>query len=265
MAGEQLMAPGPGTPGADGRVRVLGAVRWVFGDPDWTKNVLIGVVFMLLPVVGPIALSGWMCEIHQRLVRGHPRPTPKLDFNDFVHYLSRGVNPFVVQLVVMLPAMLVMYGLIVAAAVLVAFAAQSGGPDALMIVLGSVVGLVALIGFLLLAVLVNAAQTRAELTENIGQALSLGPLMQYSRATWATVMWKSIAFGFVATGLFLCGLLLCYFGVYPAIVVVQLASLSLRFQIYRGYLAGGGEMIVMKAPVTLPSEAPPGPPAYPGY
>ncbi len=269
MMGQEMMPPGPGAAGSDEGVRVLGAVRWVFSDADWTKNVLLGCVFMLIPIVGPIALAGWMCEIHQRLVRGHPRPMPKLDFNDFVHYLSRGVSPFVVQLVVMLPTVLVMYGLIAAGAVSVAVSAHSGGPDALMIVLGSAVGLIALIGSLVAAVVVNAAQTRAELTENIGAALSFSELMHYSRATWTTVLWKTIVFGFVAIGITLCGLLLCYFGLYPAMVVIQLASCSLRFQIYRNYLHHGGTPIALKAPVALPSETPPVPPAppaaYPGY
>ena len=261
------MAPGPGVPGADGHVRVLGAVRWVFSDAEWTKSVLFGCIFMLIPIAGPIALAGWMCEIHQRLVRGHPRPMPKLDFSDFGHYLSRGVAPFVVQLVVMLPAMLVMYGLMFAAGmVLMAVATQPGGPDALVIVLGAAVALIALVGFLVVAVLINAAQTRAELTENIGQALSFGELMRYSRATWGMVVWKTILFGFVSLGLFLCGLLLCYFGLYPAIVVIQLAACSLRFQIYREYLRRGGTPIPLKAPVALPSEMPPAAPQpHPGY
>jgi hypothetical protein len=265
MTGQELIAPGAGAPGADTRVKVLGAVRWVFSDPDWSKSVLLGVVFLLIPVAGPIALAGWKCEIHQRLVRGHPRPMPKLDFNDFGHYLSRGVTPFLVQLAVTLPVLLVTYGLVVAGGISVVVAERTGGADVALLVLGLVFALVGLCAFLVLSVVVNAAETRAELTENIGQALSFSQLMQYSRATWTTVMWKYIVFGFVATGLFLCGLVLCYFGAYPAMIVVQLAAVALRFQIYRGYLADGGEMIALKAPVALPSEAPPAPPGYPGY
>ena len=263
MTGQQLIAPGAGAPGADTRVKVLGALRWVFSDPDWTKSLLFACVFMLIPIVGPIALAGWMCEIHQRLVRGHPRPMPRLDFNDFVHYLSRGVNPFVVQLVVTLPAVLVMYGLLTAGALSIVVAERAGRTSVGLLVVAAALGLVVLVGSLVVAVLINAAQTRAELTEDIGQALSFGELMRYSRATWKTVIWKTIVFSFVALGLVLCGLLLCYFGLYPAIVVIQLASCSLRFQIYRDYLHRGGTPIAVKAPVALPSGTPQ--PAYPGY
>lgn len=264
MTGQELMAPGPGVAGPDERVRVLGAVRWVFSDSDWTKSVLFACVFILIPIVGPIALAGWMCEIHQRLVRGHPRPMPKLDFADFVHYLSRGIYPFVVQLILTLPIALVMYGLVFAAGMfLMVVASHGGGPSVALIAVGAGVGLVALVGSLVVAVLLNAARTRAELTEDIGQALSFGEMMRYSRATWAVVVWKTIAFGFVSLGLFLCGGLLLCVGIYLAAVVIQLAACSLRFQIYRDYLRRGGAPIALKEPVALPSEALPA--AYPGY
>ncbi len=268
MNGQELMSPagGAGNPGGEGRIQVLGAVRWVFRDADWLKSVLIGVVFMLIPVAGPIALAGWLCEIHQRLVRGHPRPMPRLDFADFVHYLSRGVTPFVVQLVVMLPSLLITYGLLAAGGFLVWMDVQGGAGGVGLLIVALVIALFGVVAWAAMAVFVNAAQTRAELTEDLGQSLSFGALMQYSRATWKTVLWKYFLFAFVALGLALCGLVLCYFGMYPAMVILQLAGVSLRFQIYRDHLVRGGAMIAVKQPVALPSETPPpAPAAYPGY
>jgi hypothetical protein len=92
--------PEPGAQGPDARPSVLEALRFPFQGPDWTHNLLLGSVFALIPLVGVLALQGWMCEVIQRLERSHPQPVPKLDFKDFGHYLGRGVAPFVVGLVV---------------------------------------------------------------------------------------------------------------------------------------------------------------------
>ena len=130
----------PPTGGADGRliparselaqVSVVDSVRFVFEDDEWKTNVLIGTVLTLIPVIGPIVLAGWLCEIHQRLVRGHPRTAPKLDFSDLGHYLGRGVWPFLVQLVMSLPLSFIMGAgyLVVVLVSLAGFAATGANP-----------------------------------------------------------------------------------------------------------------------------------------
>jgi hypothetical protein len=92
-------------------------------------------------------------------------------------------------------------------------------------------------------VLVNAAQTRAELTEDIGASLKLGAIWSYSRATWGKVMIKNITFGFLATGMILLGMLACYIGLYPVAVIIQLAGVHLRWQVYHWYIDRGGQAI----------------------
>jgi len=232
----------------------LEAVRFVFRAPDWMHNVLIGLVFMLIPVVGPIVLAGFLCEVHQRLVRRHPQPVPKLDFSDFGHYLSRGVAPFIVSLVVVMPVMLVSYALIGGAVFAGIMIAQTTEPLFGLLV-GVSGGLVAVLLWILSSIFMNAAQTRAELTEDFGQSLSLSELMAYARATWKAVLVKTITFGFVGLGIILLGLLACYFGLYPAIVILQVAAMHLRWQIYENHVALRGAPIAVKAPVWLPSEA----------
>jgi hypothetical protein len=248
----QALTPGPMQPRP---VSSLDAVRFVFTDPEWKTNVLLGLVMLLIPIVGPLALNGWLCEIHQRLVRRHPHPVPRFDFSDFGHYMGRGVSPFVVGLVVMLPlGMFVYIGMFVVAFGAIGVAEASREP-AMGLVFGIVGGLALLAVMLVSAVLMNAAQTRAELTESIGDALRPGDLFDFGRRTWGKVMLKSISFGFISTGIVLLGLLLCYFGLYPAIVVIQIGALHLRYQLYEAYLAAGGAPISVKAPQALPSEA----------
>jgi hypothetical protein len=249
---EPAMTPGPSSATPAG---AIAAVKAVFDDPDWKSNVLLGLVFLLIPIVGPIALSGWMCEVHQRRVRRHPRPVPKIDFGDFAEYIKRGLTVFLVQLVVSLPLSFVFMGIIVVGGIGVGAAAAGTNEPLIGIGVGVGVGLVGMLVLLLLSPITNAATTRAELTENFGEALSFGKLMSYAKATFGMVLVKTITFGLVSTGIVLLGLMLCYLGLYPAMVIVQIASMHLRHQIYEAYLARGGEPIPLKAVQPLPSEA----------
>ena len=248
----QYLAPGPATPAG---VSALRAVSAAWNDQNFKNNVLLGLVFLLIPIVGPIALSGWMCEAHQRLLRRHPNPMPKIDFGDFGDYIKRGLAVFLSSLVIAIPVMIVVY-VFMAAAGFATFAVIAATNEPILgIAVGIVVGLISIVVTLALSVVVNAVHTRAELTEDFGKALSFGKVMGYAKATAGTVIVKNLAFMLIALGIVLVGLMLCYLGVYPAAVLLQIASMHLRYQIYQDYLAKGGEPIELKPPQPLASEA----------
>ncbi len=233
------------------------AIKFAFSDRDWTTTLLLSTVFMFIPIAGPIALAGYHCEVMQRLVRRDPRPLPKLDFADFTHYLGRGLVPFAVSLLVMLPIAMLFSVLGVLASFGISGVFAFGLHPAVGIGMLVGVGGLAIIAGLALAVVVNAAQTRAELTEDFGQSLSFGKLMSYSGATWAVVMVKVFVYGFLGALVGIAGMLILCVGVYPASIVVQLGQLHLRWQIYERYRALGGEEIPAKAPTPLPSQVQP--------
>jgi len=253
----EYLSPGPG--GSQG-VSAWRAVKAVFEDQNMKTNVLLGIVFMLIPIVGPIALNGWMCESHQRLLRRHPNPMPKIDFNDFGEYIKRGLAVFLASLLITLPVIFLTYVLMGGTAFAVFGTIAATDEPLIGLAVGLVVGIVAFIGMLALSVLVNAVHTRAELTEDVGESLKLGKVLGYAKATFGTVLIKNISFMLIAFVMVLIGILLCYLGLYPAIVVVQIAAMHLRYQIYSDYLAKGGEEIPLKPPQPLPSEA-----RAPGY
>ena len=246
------LSPGPAEPRP---VSSLGAIKFVFEDQDWKYNVLIGMVLVLIPIIGPLALSGWLMEVHQRLVRRHPHPVPKLEFGDFVFLLQRGVTPFLVSLVTMLPLILIVYGMMVGIG-FGAFFVYGATDEPLLAAGAGLVGTLFLMVFwCLFAIVMNAAMTRAELLEDFGRTLRFGELMAYARRTAGMVVVKTFSFGFLSFGVVLLGLLACYIGIYPAIVVLQIASMHLRWQVYEDYVAKGGAPLELKPPQWLPSEA----------
>ncbi|MCC6214117.1 MAG: DUF4013 domain-containing protein [Polyangiaceae bacterium] len=246
-------ALGPG-PGARRPVRVLDGVRFAFTNPNWKNDLLLSIVLSLIPLVGPLAFAGWLVEVHQRLVRRHPSPFPKLDFGDLMYWVNRGLAPFLVGLVVGLPVFFLVYlAIAIGMGITVAIGAATGEP--IVVVLVSVVMALAWALFLLaVGPVYNAFQTRAELTGTFEGAFRFSDSMAYARATAWRVIVKNLVFGMVATGLVLCGMLACYVGLFPAIVVVQIAAMHLRWQLYDDHRARGGAEIPLQEPQPVPAE-----------
>lgn len=247
--------PGGEVPSEETDVRPFEALKFLFQDPDWQHNLLIGSVFYLVPMIGPFALMGWHCEIMQRLVRKHPKPIPRLDFSDLTHYLGRGVTPFVVSLVMTMPLSMGIAAVVFAVMMVGAAGAAALKEPAVMVLVGVLgVGISWLVG-LVLGIVMNAAMTRAELTEDFGASFAFGKILDYAGKTWWKVLISNFLYGIVATPLIFVGYAACFVGLYPALIVLITGMTHLRFQQYVHYLSRGGEAVALKEPVAIPSEA----------
>jgi hypothetical protein len=210
---------------------------------------------MLIPIVGPIVLMGWHCEIIQRLVRRHPHPIPKLDFGDFGHYLGRGVVPFLVSFLVSLPMIIALYILIFAVAFGIAVLAQQNVQDFTLIGLGLIGGLAALFLIIIPAcILINSFVTFAELTEDFGQSLGFSRVWAYAKRNWKVIFTAQLVFIPISFGMMVAGMAMCYFGIFPAAVMINIAYVNLHWQIYEYDLSRGGPPLPVKYHPILPSE-----------
>ncbi|MCA9629657.1 MAG: DUF4013 domain-containing protein [Myxococcales bacterium] len=253
-------APAAGVGGDYGpppeKIEVMRAVKFLISDPtDGKTNWLYATLIQLIPVVGPISMLGWQAEITQRLARNHPKPIPKYDFGDFTHYLTRGLIPFVAQLLAVFPIIFVWYFFMVIATMLVGVIGGAiGSPELTMIMLL----LFSLVGYLVLVVMmtvfVSAIMLRAELTEDFGKTLQFGAIFRYAGKTWKRSLGYGLLLGLIAFGMGMLGMLACFIGLYFVVSLLSFANLHLRYQIYAAYLAEGGEPIPVKEPQTLPSE-----------
>lgn len=240
--------------------------RFLFQDSNWGMNLLMGALFTLIPIVGPIVLLGWYCEVFQRLVQKNPNPRPKIDFNDFVHYLGRGIGPFVVALIITLPIVLIMmvlmFAFIFGSALLFGQQHNVDNPVLPFMMVGT--GFVVFFLFMLpMVTLSNAGLTRAYLMEDIGGALDLRRIYTYAKATWKNVLLAYLVYFPVSLLAAVVGMLALYVGIFAVSFILNLAWVYMAWQIYEVYLAEGGEAIPIKTPrALLPSETPraPAPP-----
>jgi hypothetical protein len=205
--------------------------------PGGWKNVLLAAVCVLIPVVGAIVLLGYRAEIAEDLDRD-PRleEYPDFDFNRFVDYLSRGVWPFLMQLIVSV-AVLVPLALLVLVGVLVAYATDEP-------LIGFGIGGLLLVPVIVLAMLVLwPLELHAQLTGKFDFGRALAFTGRYLKRVWGQALMAAVAYWFFSVLLIPIGYLACIVGVYPAAIIVSMAQQHYVAQLYRLYLDEGGEPI----------------------
>ncbi len=255
----QFQAPGaqaPTPPLTPGKIEVMRAVGFALEDQETrVMNIGFGLLLQFIPVVGPLTQMGWHTEITQRLVRQHPRPIPKFDFNDFVHYLQRGLVPFGVQLVLVLPAVFLWYLFTIILTMAGGWlGAVLGMAEIMMLLVFATMALTSVLLLVFLMVFVSAATLRAELCEDFSTAFSSGAIWRYAAATWKRALGYGLLMALLAmVGTFV-GLLAFCVGAYVVMSILTFAQTHLRYQIYAAYLAEGGEPLPIKDAVTIPSE-----------
>jgi hypothetical protein len=244
-------------------VSVMDALRFTTsGSSGWANVMYCALLYLstqIIPILGLIVMQGFFAEVHRRLVLRHPEPYVRFDFSDLSNYLSRGVAPFVMTLVLALPFALVGVALAVGVVLLSSAAAATafGGDEELAVLAGFGVAAVAFLPLALLwLALSNAAITRAELTGDLTKSFAFGAVWAYAARTWKRAIVCGILMAFVSIGLVIVGTLACFVGLFVTASIQMIASFHLRWQIYNEYLLEGGEPIELALWETLPSEAP---------
>lgn len=242
------LTPGP----AETRpAKVSEALSFAFDDKT---SLIVGGLWLLVPIVGWLAISGWASEAQHRLLHNHPDPVPRLRLRDFAHHARRGGAAAFVELLGFGVFWAVAVGLV---------ALQSTSLLAAGLVAGSVVvplavlcaGLVVAITLLgTVTVVYDAMLTRAELTERLADSVALGEAWREARPMRRKTFVTYLVFAPITLALLLLGGLLCGVGVLPALVAIKLTGAHLRYQLYEQRLARGGKPLPSLAPRALPSE-----------
>jgi hypothetical protein len=205
--------------------------------PNGLMNLLYGSVCVLIPVVGPIVLLGYRAEMAEDLDKDPKlQDYPDFDFNRFIDYLTRGIWPFLMQLIVSAGAM-VLVALVVVVGIAVAVAVQEP-------LIGVAVGGILLIPVILVSVMVLwPLELHTQLSGRFEFGRAFAFMTRLLRRVWGQVLLAALALWFLGSLLILLGYAACLVGVYPAMVILGMAEQHFIGQIYRLYLDEGGEPI----------------------
>jgi hypothetical protein len=163
------------------------ALSFITEDEQWISKVLIGGLILLIPIIGQIALLGYMIETAQNLTRGREKPLP--EWGEFGSKMLLGFHAFLISLVYSLPVVLLVF--IFSCFLIAMTAGAEGREDEIAgVIAGSMFCLVPL--FIILGLLIQIAtfagwvryiRTGAVL----GSAFAIGPVWEMLRAapgTW---------------------------------------------------------------------------------
>ena len=234
-----------------------------FKSPKWMMNLLLGGVCVLIPIVGPMVVLGWLITGFWARQNENFETFPDFDFSHFGKYLERGLWPFLVAFVVGMAFSIMMVPL---AWVLMIPAMLVGGLST-----GNEVNTSSCLGFLAMvpimlffAVMIFAMmlvlvplKIRASLAQDFVKAFDVGFVKRFLTLTWKEIVLSSL-FLMITGTLFVClGMVVFCVGMYFAIVLVYFSWTHLHKQLYTLYLSRGGEPVPFSpklndAPPTMP-------------
>lgn len=216
-----------------------------FKSPKWMMNLLLGGVCVLIPIIGPIVVLGWLITGFWARQDEDYATFPDFDFSNFGKYLERGLWPFLVTFVVSLVMVPVAWVVMIPAMLIGGL--SSGHDGNVNGCLGAIVMLLMILFFLLLVfammLLLVPLKLRASLTQDFGKAFDFGFAKRFVMLTWKEIVLSSL-FVMAASIVLVClGMMVFCVGMYFAIVLIYFSWTHLHKQLYLLYLSRGGEPV----------------------
>jgi hypothetical protein len=181
------------------------AFSFPFQDPDWVKKIAIAAVLMLIPLLGQIAVLGWMVLLAKGVIAGEEHPMP--DWEEAGEIFTAGLKAFVIGFVYALPVLVV----IVPASLLGFLDNSRDSFSILELAMICLSCFTALYG-LLISFVWPAAAGELAATDDLGAALHPGRILRLVQAApgaYVIVFLGTIAAGIIASF----GIVLCFVGV----------------------------------------------------
>ncbi len=181
------------------------AFSYPFQDKDWIQKILLTGVISLIPIVGQIAVLGWLIEITARVIRGESDPMPK--WEDFGGLFMSGLKAFALGFIFGLPLMIIAFP-----AAIIDTLVDSESAAVVFSLLLACLSCLSIIYGLALAFIIPAAYGELAATGSLGSALNIGTLIERIRKAPAAYLLAFLGI-FVASFLAGFGVILCFVGV----------------------------------------------------
>jgi hypothetical protein len=246
-------------------MRYLASINYIFRAPNWLTILALGSVSFLVPVLGPLVLTGYLYELEEEMRRtGDERPRD-IDFNRLVPYLMRGVWPFLITMIVQMVLGIVLT--FVAFVLMALFSAVFASMSPQMAPVGVLLGVVAtvllsLVIVCLLGVVMVPMMLRAAYHLDFGAGFDMAFVKDFLRRVGKELILSQLFLAVVGSLLILAGLMVFCVGVYVAAAVVQFAQIHLVYQLQKLYEERGGTPLVFKPYEAGPSRSAPPPEAF---
>lgn len=257
-------------------MRYWQSYRFVFNNPNWLTNLVLCAVCAIIPIIGPIVVIGYCFQVIDALLRRRQRERtgalqdiadpkderildalpvdedhdlgtyPDFDFNRFTEYLTRGVWPFLVQLIVGFVAGMIAGVFMVVGMMLAGVAAGAAKSPVLFFVGYGLMWIVFAFLMMVAGILTRPVYLRAGLSGDFADAFSMEFYRGFMRRVGKEVVLAEVFLGVTSVPLWCLGILLCFIGMYPMWALIHYAHHHLGYQLYELYLERGGVPVEQK-------------------
>ena len=238
------------------RIEYLTSFRFVFTNPEWFKNLLIGAVCMLIPVLNQLLIFGYTYEIVELLHRRSGGSYPSFDFKRFGIYIQRGVWPFIIAFIaqtIMQPVMQIsIQGTMFGVMAIVEADEQTGAIVAAIVVPLVVIGLFVFVIAMIL--FLTPLLLRAGLSQDFVKAFNFKWILDFIKRMWLETILVNVFVILSTMVLMPIGCVFFCYGFFVAAFFMGIVGAHLGWQLYELYLERGGEPIPLKP---LPADVPP--------
>jgi len=215
-----------------------------FKSRHWLMNTLLGGLCILIPLVGPIVIMGWLVTGFWARSDENLETFPAFDFSKFGIYLERGIWSFLVAFAASLMLMPIMFLVMISVFLTAGLFAQSDGQNNWIGILVPVlIVLLYLVGISMVSLLVAPLKLRASLQQDFVKAFNVAFIRRFIALTWKEILLSSLFMMIVGIALSMAGALLFCIGMYFAAVPIYFVWTHLNTQIYLLYLKRGGEPV----------------------
>jgi hypothetical protein len=243
---------------AEPKPQYFASLNYFFEHPDWANSLLLGSLCLLIPVINSMIILGYRYEIVEMKVRFPDQLYPKFDFNRFSQYLGRGAMPFLIDFVLQF---LINFPLQISIWLCIGLVAAAGNSQSqlLVVVAGVGVPLIILVDITLLIVLhvlLIPITLRAGLSQDFNQTFKFAWFKDFLLKVGLQTLLFNLFTMAVGTVLIIPGYLACCIGIVPVGFYLMGPVLAHHHaQLYRLYLARGGEPIPLRPLQTEPASA----------
>jgi len=85
------------------------SIQFIGDRKNWMMNLLWAGIALLVPIVGPLVLDGGSTRSFNRAQRSEHKDYKDFDLNRLTEYLTRGIWPFLVNLIMQAIMMIPMF------------------------------------------------------------------------------------------------------------------------------------------------------------
>ncbi|TLD72612.1 hypothetical protein FEM03_00615 [Phragmitibacter flavus] len=214
-----------------------------FQQPNYVKNLLFGGLCMLIPIVGPMVLLGWLSLGFWARQDQDPKTFPDFDFGKFGIYLQRGLWPFLVLFAAMVGMWLVILIVLGIPGFILGMIAGDNG--FLSAIVGFIMFLLSTAVWLAAILILKPLKIRAVFAQDFVPSFDFVFIKRFLTLMWMESLICTVLVGVAGMVLLPIGAIAFCVGMYVVMALIAFAVEHLDRQLYQIYLARGGEPLPM--------------------